>query len=195
MLADRWAWLLALTALMLARCQFANSPASPAPTPVRAASAAATATPTRLTSANIVSTSVPTQPAAPTPVRSATPVRATPAAPTPTNAPRVPTLGRSATASSTPRSGSGVGAILPPGQERLTGDVKTFAASARVLLVSTDGGGERQVSLSPSATIKRADGSTGTAADLGPGQRVQATGRTSGDAGLVAEEIVLLAPR
>jgi hypothetical protein len=84
---------------------------------------------------------------------------------------------------------------LPGGQERLTGDVTAFAASARVLQVRVDGGGERQVSLAPSAAIRRADGSAGTAADLRPGQRVQATGRSSGDASLVAEEIVLLAPR
>jgi hypothetical protein len=61
--------------------------------------------------------------------------------------------------------------------------------------VRVDGGGERQVSLAPSATIRRADGSVGSLVDLGPGTRVQATGRVSGDAGLVADEVVVLARR
>jgi hypothetical protein len=71
----------------------------------------------------------------------------------------------------------------------------TFAASARVMQVRVDGGGERQVSLAASAAVRRADGSAGTAADLSPGQRVQATGRGNGQTGLVADEVVVLPPR
>ncbi|HEY7063933.1 MAG TPA: hypothetical protein VII06_20810 [Chloroflexota bacterium] len=71
----------------------------------------------------------------------------------------------------------------------------TFAASARVVQLRVDGGGERQVSLAPSATIKRMDGSAGSAADLGPGQRVRVAGRSATDAGLVADEVLLLGPR
>ena len=75
----------------------------------------------------------------------------------------------------------------------MTGAVANFAASARVLQVRTDGGGERQVSLGASAAIKRADGTLGSPADLRPGQRVRAIGRGNGDAGMIADEVVLLA--
>ena len=194
MFASTRAWLMLVVTLMLAGCQFANSPASVAPTVGRSASAANSATPTRPATAASAS---PTRPSGPTPGR--TPTSPAGGAPTTvaaaTSTPRAPTLGRVDTPSPTLGRGGSVGAILPPGQERLTGDVTAFAASARVLQVRTEGGRERQVSLAPSAAIKRADGSAGTPADLRPGQRVQATGRGNGDADLIADEIVLLAPR
>jgi len=85
--------------------------------------------------------------------------------------------------------------MLPPGQQQLTGDVTNFAASARVMLVRVDGDGERQVSLAESAAIKHADGRAASPAELRPGQRIRATGRGSGDAGLIADEVVILGTR
>jgi len=193
----------ALAVVWLAGCQFASAPPSVAPsaTAGRSASAASSPTPPRppASSTPVPPTALPRTPT-PQPVRSPT-GPAAPVAPTRTPAlaarstSAAPTLGRAGAPSATPGRGADAGALLPGTQARLTGDVTQFAASARVMEVQVDGGGRRQVSLSPSATIRRADGSTGSAADLRPGQRVQATGRVSGDAGLIADEVLLLAPR
>jgi hypothetical protein len=196
-LAGTRAGLIALATMLLAGCQFANSPPSVAPNAGRSVGAAGTATATRPAASAAGPSVSPTRPASPNPGRSPTiSGSGSPAlAPTRTSTPRVPTLGRTDPPSPTPARGSATGAILPAGQERLTGDVVTFAASARVLQIRVDGGGERQVSLAPSAASRRPDGSPGTAADLRPGQRVQATGRASADAGLIADEVVLIGPR
>ena len=71
----------------------------------------------------------------------------------------------------------------------------SFAASARVLQLRVNGGGERQVSLTPNATVRRADGTLATAADLRPGQRVQVTGRRGADDALVADEVTIVGGR
>jgi hypothetical protein len=85
--------------------------------------------------------------------------------------------------------------LLPSGGERLVGEVVTFAASARVVQVRVEGGGERAVSLAPGAVLRRPDGSPAPPADLRTGQRVQVTGRTGADGALIADEVLLLSSR
>lgn len=199
-MAGRGAWLIVLGLTALAGCQFASAPPGAAPTATagRPATVAGTATLTQATASPTGGvTAAPPRTASPTTARAPTPAGGASSGPAPTRTATrpVPTLGRPDAATPTAARGAGPGAILPAGQERLTGDVTSFAASARVMQVRVDGGRERQVSLAASAAIRRADGSAGSAADLRPGQRVQATGRVNGDAGLVAEEVVVLESR
>jgi hypothetical protein len=91
--------------------------------------------------------------------------------------------------------GSTGGAILPVGREQVTGEMTDFAASARVMRVRGDDGGERQISLAPAAVIHRADGSAGTPADLQPGLRLRAAGQKGTGEALVADDVVLLTRR
>ncbi len=85
--------------------------------------------------------------------------------------------------------------LLPGTVERLNGEVATFAASARVIQLHIAGGGERQVSLAPNATVRRADGAAASPADLRPGLRIQVAGQPGAAGALVADEVVLLDPR
>jgi hypothetical protein len=135
--------------------------------------------------------------ASPTLSAGSAPRTATGVAPSPTArpSPPAPTLGRAVSAGASPTAAPGSGGLLPAGGERLTGEVTTFAASARVLQMRTDGGGERQVSLAPNAAIRRTDGAPAPSADVRPGQRVQVTGRPGADGALLADEVVLLGAR
>jgi hypothetical protein len=84
------------------------------------------------------------------------------------------------------------GGLLPSGGEQLSGEVTSFAASARVLLLRAGAGVEQQVSLTPDVVVRRSGGGTATTADLRPGSRVQVSGRRGADGTLVADQVTVL---
>jgi hypothetical protein len=73
----------------------------------------------------------------------------------------------------------------------LSGEVLSFAASARVLQVRT-GGATQEVSLAPGATVHRADGSPASAADLRSGQHVRVAVARNADGSIVANDLTIV---
>ena len=195
-----------LAAVALAGCQLASAPpgAGPIPSPTaRVANSSPVPQGASPTAARTTGAATATRTAS---APAATPVSGSPVvqsgsvpttgtrvapSPTPRPSPPAPTLGRSVASPTPPRSTPDSSGLLPAGGERLTGEVTTFAASARVLQMRVDGGGERQVGLAPNAVVRRADG-TSAPSEVRPGQRVQVSGRPGAEGTLIADEVVLL---
>jgi hypothetical protein len=84
------------------------------------------------------------------------------------------------------------GGLLPTAGEQLSGEVTSFAASARVLQLRASAGAEQQVSLAPDAVVRRSGGGAASTAELRPGSRVQVSGRRGADGTFVADQVTLL---
>ncbi len=177
----------------------ANAPPSPSSTPQ-----ASTRTPTRRpstatpapTATRTPATAAPTMPA-PTVATTARPVAATPAPgqrtalATPAGrAAAIPTFSRATLLPAPARTTTPAG-LLPSGGEQLSGEVLSFAASARVLQMRA-GGTTQEVSLAPGASIHRANGSPASAADVRAGQQVRVAVSRGADGSIVASDLTIV---